>query len=121
MFTNDFADLPPMKHAMIPWFLGISIWFTITGILALYYARCRKFALHERWVVRHIAAGLWIALQRIFGLMGSAFIAIPASRFSQRALFATAAKSAIVVSILLGEYALHVLDRAKAELKPKVN
>lgn len=120
VFTEDFPELPPIKDMML-WLVGISIWFIITGIMAFYHARCKRFALHERWVVRHIAAGLWIALQRIFAMTGSLFFSIPASRICQRTVFEYCTKGAIVVSLLLGEYSLHLLDSVKKEeLKRKV-
>jgi len=45
---------------------AIMAWFVITALLAWYQAAIRRdFKAHQRFMYRHLAAGLWVAVQRI--------------------------------------------------------
>lgn len=64
-------------------FIGVvAVYFAFTAILALKYAREKQFAWHKKWVIRHIAAGLWVALQRCYLVFRS-----PTTLWSSRAAF----------------------------------
>jgi hypothetical protein len=48
--------------------LSQTAWFAITAVVALQAARQRRYAEHARWMLRHVAAGIWVAVQRILVL-----------------------------------------------------
>ena len=41
-------------------------WFLATACLALRAAQRRDFAAHKRWIYRHVGAGIWVAIQRMY-------------------------------------------------------
>jgi hypothetical protein len=76
----------------------------------------RRFTSHQRWIVRHVSSGIWIALQRL--LLITIYPAIyrpPIAREVQRMVFAESGQIAAVITIGMGEYALYLLDQQKAK------
>lgn len=122
LFDNFFPDLPEkpkeVRLATDVGIVGMSFWFFCSAAVALYYAKAKKFRLHRRFIIRHIASGIWISLQRVL-LIGilPIFIRPPISRSMQRESFGQTAQLAIVCCGLLGEYAIHLLERDNAHLK----
>ena len=51
--------------------LFISIWFTVTILMAVVMAREGKFKNHRAWIYRHTASGLWVAVMRILVVIGA--------------------------------------------------
>ena len=43
-------------------FLAVGAWFAATAVAAVWAARRKRFELHQDLVLRHIGAGLWVAL-----------------------------------------------------------
>lgn len=40
-------------------------WFVFTAIMAVVKARSKDFVSHKKYIYRHIASGLWVAIQRL--------------------------------------------------------
>jgi Predicted membrane protein (DUF2306) len=109
LFENFFDDLPPAAHSFTPLFLRmISLWFMLTAVVALQSARNRKFQDHQEWIYRHVASGIWVALQRLI-LIGPMRILYPppVSRMRQRAAFGDAANISIAVCLIMSECCIH--------------
>ena len=93
----------------------MTIYFSTTALFALHAARSRQFQLHQRWIIRHIASGIWIAVQRmlLMTVYQLIYMARPVPPESQKRAFGEASKVAIVVCVILGEYANHLLEASK--------
>jgi hypothetical protein len=46
--------------------LAEGVYFVVAAAVALALATRRDFRGHRRWVIRHVAAGIWVAPQRIY-------------------------------------------------------
>ena len=46
-------------------FRGIAGWFLVTLLIAIWYAVKRRVSQHRKWIFRHVAAGIWVAVQRL--------------------------------------------------------
>ena len=44
---------------------AVAAWFACTGAVAWGLARAQRFEQHRAWAFRHLASGLWVALQRV--------------------------------------------------------
>ncbi len=70
---SDFPGIPPYEHTTWlpvhvphePVFRVVGGWFAFTISIAAYYATQKKFETHRRWILRHVGAGIWIAVQRL--------------------------------------------------------
>ncbi|KXZ46693.1 hypothetical protein GPECTOR_41g657 [Gonium pectorale] len=60
------TKLQQQQPANIAGLRAIALWFALTGGMAGYHARRRRYAAHRRWAVRHLAAGGWVIVQRLF-------------------------------------------------------
>jgi hypothetical protein len=115
-FEKFFPDLPPPKYSSELYLFGLAVYFASTAIYALKCAIARRFASHQRWVIRHVSSGMWVILQRFFLMtIYQAIYRPPVPREVQRRVFAEAAIIANVFSIFMGEYALYLLDQQKAK------
>ncbi|CAM9427008.1 unnamed protein product, partial [Hapterophycus canaliculatus] len=47
--------------------IAISAYFLVAGLLAVRHARNKKFADHRMWMLRHVAMGYSVHLQRLLG------------------------------------------------------
>jgi hypothetical protein len=115
-FENSFSDLSPPKYSTIPLTFGLSIYFAGTAVYALKCAMDPRFTSHQRWTIRHLTSGIWIALQKL--LLITIYPAIyrpPIAREVQRMVFAESGQIAAVITIGMGEYALYLLDQQKAK------
>lgn len=123
MYHHFFDDLPPMAQSVPLQMCLISIWFVVTAGMALQTARRRKFQEHQRWIQRHVASGMWVALQRvILMVVMSNIYPQPVSRMRQRANFGNATGIAIVVCCTLCEYCIYLqskLEKEKQEVTSK--
>ena len=45
------------------WMRAVGVWFTITGLWSLRMAMKRRFQAHRAFIIRNIAAGLWVRLR----------------------------------------------------------
>jgi len=112
LFENFFRDIANPHSSSEPKIWGLSLWFFITVAVAFQKARKRQFKAHRTWMIRHVASGLWIAVQRVLlGTLGQVGYR-PADRAAQRDIFGNAALVGVVVSFTMGEIALYTLSVA---------
>ena len=52
-----------------PMFRAVAAWFVVTISLALWHAVRRRFKEHRKWILRHVASGIWVAVQRLVVVM----------------------------------------------------
>lgn len=85
-------------------------------------ARAGRYRLHQKWMIRHVASGIWVAAQR--------FIVIPICIFVlnfthpspddispilQREVFGGSAMAAMIVCVCIAEY---VIRRSSSKSAP---
>ena len=120
LFTNFFPDVPPSNEP-IPTEVAVTslgLYFVFTILNAIRYALKRQFDLHQRWIIRHVASGMWIAIQRILLLtVYSVIYPSPVSRATQRQSFGDAAMIATTISLVCGEVVVHLLSSQTAKRK----
>jgi hypothetical protein len=120
LFEWSFTDLPPPRISFQPLVMMDLIYFTGTALYALQLAVSRQFTLHRNWVIRHVASGLFIALQRLLiAILFGPFHPPPVSRSSQRTIFGQAGFLAFLISVLCGEYAIHLLNLKQLHVRNK--
>jgi Predicted membrane protein (DUF2306) len=117
LFVNFFPELPPENLPTEYIISALGIYFVISILNAVRLAVRRQFAAHQRWIVRHVSSGIWVALQRVlittvYSVMHSA----PVSRATQRQVFGDAAVNAIVTSLVLGEVSVFLLTNRTKKL-----
>jgi hypothetical protein len=117
LYEESFTDLSPLKISTAPGIVFMGVWFLVTAITATLQARAKKFASHQRFIIRHVASGIWVALQRLFLL--TVFNRPPFTRMQQRAVFGDAAFLAIGICFVCGELAIYLLDAEQKKLKAK--
>jgi predicted Kef-type K+ transport protein len=116
LFVRFFDDLTPSKQPTELLVIGLALYFACTAIYALRCALKRRFVSHQRWIIRHVASGIWIAIQRILVLtIYPAIYQPPVAREVQRRVFGEAGIIATVVSLAMGEYTLFLFDQQKVE------
>jgi hypothetical protein len=110
-------DFPTLRHheassfvfpAHVPRLEIMVVYFLFTGACAGVQASRKRFASHRTWVLRHVAGGFWVAVQRL--LIGVAHgvlrpLADTRQPRLQKAIFADAAYLGILLSIILAEVA----------------
>jgi hypothetical protein len=96
-FENTFSDLiispeeDIMIGAKIPTIV-FGFYFLGTGIWALRCAMQRRFTSHQHWVIRHVGAGIWVAIQRLLLLTVYTWIyPPPVAQHVQKRVFGHAA------------------------------
>ena len=113
-YEHFFPDLEPnLGHAMQKYFMAaMAIWFVATAIQSVRMARAKKIREHQKWMYRHVASGIWIAVQRlVFIPLAIAYVKLilgpseKPSQWIQREIFAGSAELSYVICIYLGEYA----------------
>lgn len=108
---HGFSDLPSSGFPTAPLLLTITVYFVATLLFAVYAARKGCIRLHQQYMIRHVASGIWIAVQRI--LLKTIFtwykLGSPFSRAEQRQNFIVSANIAIVLSGIAGEYVVYKL------------
>lgn len=110
-FDVDKPDIFPSK----PFLILLTFYFMGTSLAALKSARDRKFAAHEKWIVRHISSGIWVALQRV--LISTVYQAIhssrPVSPEKQKNAFKVSGMIAAWICLGAGEYAVYLLEQSR--------
>lgn len=105
LYENSFPDLPAKPFSAAPLLILLTIYFLGTILCAIYYAAIaspKNYYSHSVWITRHVASGIWIALQRI--LLGTPlFHRPPMSREQQREAFGNAGFLAMTLTIIVGE------------------
>ena len=90
-------------------------WFLYTLTRSIYYARQKDFANHQRWMVRHVAGGIWVAVQRLLvGIIGASYGfligKVPVSGHVQGLVFSQSGIAAIIGCVLMGEYTIRLMN-----------
>ena len=127
-YDHSFPDLPPqnpLTHAGSPPALaGLAFWFAGTALYAAHLARTKQYAQHKVWIVRHVATGIFVAIQRFICIpLGVAIVSLthpppdPVPSWLQRDVFGGAGTAAALTSILLGEYAIHRIKSKTSRLQ----
>ena len=119
LFENFFEDLPADEIFLVDrkivtpiLTVAATLWFAFTAVQALRYAKARQFRAHQKYIVRHIASGMWIAVQRVvIPVLFSPFCSKPVPRYIQREAFANGASLGMIISYSAGEYAVHLLNQ----------
>ena len=100
LYENSFPDLPPKPFSAAPLLILLTIYFLGTILRALYYAAVASpkcYYNHSVWMSRHVASGIWIALQRI--MLGTPlFHRPPMTREQQRDAFGNAGVLAVAIT-----------------------
>lgn len=119
-FVNSFPSIPPADHSFDPHFhvsiiLLWTLWFAMTIIQGVRMTR-RNYHLHQRWILRHVASGIWISAQRFLFVpfyMASQSMAHPEGipPWIQRKSFGDTGIRAWIFCIILGEYAIDRLHK----------
>ena len=112
-YHNDYDGIPPpddleLLQMKISTTL-LTAWFALTALLAVYNAGWAKdFKSHQKWIMRHIGSGLWIAVQRVILMIyqGAGLMSGP---LQVRNLFGNAATGSVVVTVVLAEFAIRCL------------
>jgi hypothetical protein len=113
-----YDDLPPLSYSSSPGLLLLTMYFMGTVLRALSFVAFtnkKNYQQHSVWIVRHVAAGIWIALQRI--MLGSPFYnRPPMTRQQQRSAFGHSAMTAIVITILIGEILIGLRNYQRTDI-----
>jgi len=112
-FHNDYEGIhPPENIELLQMKISttfLTAWFVLTALLAVYNAGWTKdVESHQKWIIRHIGSGLWIAVQRIVVVFcqGAGLVNGP---LQMRDLFGNAAMGSVFVTVLMAEYAIRCL------------
>ena len=117
-----FPELPPRiaDTTQIPATWLVTSWFAWTGIHAVQLARAKQYTQHQVYMIRHVASGVWVSTQRmiIFPLVNLiCYLVLPPpreiSRWFQREAFGGTANLAMIMTALVGEYAIRRLQYLK--------
>jgi hypothetical protein len=109
-FFDDIGDDDPSSFTE-PGLLALTFYFVATVCGAVYYARLGRYADHRCYMIRHIASGIWIAIQRIIltTILPILRLGGPFTRHEQRSNFGSSAILAMAITFLTGEYAIYTL------------
>ena len=89
-------------------------WFLFTVTMAMMEARRRRFAVHQYWILRHIGAGLWVAVMRILVILIKPFFDPPfhhgsVSQMTQGRVFSYSGLLGMLITVWTSEYAIRLL------------
>jgi hypothetical protein len=119
-FEHFYRDLEPFPGSSAPGILLLALYFVGTMVCSVYQAAVRHdFHGHCKWMVRHIAAGLWTSVQRILLTIG--LISPPLSREGQRFVFPFTFIVALGITMFIGERTVHLLNQQQARKGAKFN
>lgn len=128
-FHNDFPAIAPSESmtrfpSAFGWvspsvlFNGVALWFTFTIVYAVVLARRKRISDHRAFIFRHVAAGLWIAPQRMYSLVTKAAGFGDTPR-EQKMNFGDGAIIGVCVMAVLGEIAVFHYRRLQAAAAQK--
>jgi hypothetical protein len=117
-FENFFDDLPPLPFTSEPLIISMAVYFFLSAVYSLKLAIDGQHWDHQKWIIRHIASGLWVAIQRfLLATLFSTIFPQPVARTTQRLSFSAAGTIAMVTSIACGEYAIQLTTRETQKMK----
>lgn len=117
-FENYLDDNTVKKRMITPSMILVACWFSLTAIIALLQARRKRFDLHQTWIIRHIAAGIWVSIQRLFinlalPILFSFQFFIDNSQIVQEHLFEKATYVAVIISFAICETCIANIRKSK--------
>jgi Predicted membrane protein (DUF2306) len=119
-FEHYYPDLKPFPGSSAPGILLLALYFVGTMACSVYQAAVRHdFHCHRKWMVRHIAAGLWTSVQRIMLTIG--LILPPLSSEGQRFAFPFTFLVALGIAMFVGERTVHLLNQQQVRKGDKCN
>jgi len=116
-FKTDFPTIPEHEY-MTRWpgilgkiphreiFLGLGVWFTVTLLYSICKAQQKRFNQHRAFVYRHIAAGIWVAVQRIYVGFMATFVMKENTPEEQKMNFGDGAIAGALLTMCLAEVAV---------------
>lgn len=115
LFEHSYPDLPPPAIPAEPGLVLVTIFFVGTLCKSLYHMIVRRdIRRHQKWMIRHVAAGLWVAIQRVLlVLIGSLNLLLRQefTRTTQRSSFGLTGQIGMVISFFIGEVAIRELSK----------
>ena len=121
MFENFYDDLPlspSSPSSFVPTevvLYAMNLYFVVTAAMAWKKAAIdRSFGEHQDWMIRHVASGMWVGIQRV--LLAFVYIPMhkpPVPREVQRESFGQAGQIGWFMSVAAGEYAIYLIHRNK--------
>ena len=120
MFESFYEDLPPPPSSSQPISTEVVLYtmnLYFVGTAAMAWKKVaidRSFGKHQDWMIRHVASGMWVGIQRV--LLALVYIPMyepPVPREVQRDSFGQAGQIGWFVSIAVGEYAIYLIHRIK--------
>lgn len=115
--VHDYPDLPPKEimggRFMLP-LLGF--YFAFTAMWATVKAIQKDFVTHQRYIIRHVSSGIWVALQRLFVGFSKG-----RSRHDMREAFTNGVYVGVFLSFAAGELAIYLIQKSntKKQIKKK--
>ena len=122
LYENSFPDLPAKPFSAALPLILLTIYFLGTIVCALYYAAIaspKNYFAHSVWITRHVASGIWIALQRIL-MVTPVFNRPPMSRDQQREAFGNAGFLATALTIVAGEILIYLWNHERSNSETKL-
>ena len=118
---SDYPSIPPYEHVSgIRFFqqsalqyapeysiYALTLWFAFTAFAALAFARSKNFALHQRYVIRHVASGIWVAIQRLLLIILTPTLT---SEAASKEAFNDCSFYGVIISFSCAELAIWALD-----------
>lgn len=117
LLFENFFDIPEeeesIKVPMKPFLSLLMLYFAGTALAAIWAAKNKKFALHRTWIIRHIASGIWVSMQRflLMTVYQTIYLFWPVTPASQKHSFSSAGFVSVLICIAIGEYTIYLLDQ----------
>ena len=102
---------PPSPRSSVLVLRCVAAWFTLTICVAVRKARLGERTVHRAFMLRHVAAGLWVAGQRLY-IIGFA----AKTPEAQKANFGDAGIVAFVAAAAIAEGAIALLGNARVDI-----
>ena len=104
------SDLGLNWFPHVPVFRAVASWFFLSICIAVRKAQLRRYQEHQFYILRHVASGMWVSVQRIYVLVVSA-----RTPEGQKAAFGDGAVVGFVITTLAAELAILSLRSIKSE------
>lgn len=92
----------PFRIPHEPVFTAVGVWFLWTMGMAVWHAINSRTENHRAWILRHVASGIWVALQRLF-----VAAVRPKGPENQKKTFGDGALIGLVLTVCAAEAAIY--------------
>ncbi|CAB9519574.1 expressed unknown protein [Seminavis robusta] len=122
-YHAPFDTLPPrmVDTIQIPMTWLVTFWFGGTGVHAVRLARTGDYQQHQVYMLRHVAAGLWVSTQRniIFPLVQLVLRMFleEVPNWLRRELFGGTANLAMLTTAAMAEFVIYRISRLRSQTK----